>query len=146
MKYLALIIFAWSAFAASPPERVYKIDASVHDNSKREFISHNGEGRFDSYLIQDVHYAPVEALRKSLEKNLSVELINRSEAHITVITPIEFYDVLRSKISMQEIEEIAERENIQASKFTIECLGLGHKNKDQTFFIKSNYLNNFGHL
>lgn len=138
MKYLALIVFVWSALAASPPERVYQIDASVHDNGKREFISHTGDGRFDSYLIQDVNFAPVETFRKTLEENLPVKLLNRGEAHITVITPIEYYDVLRSKVSMLEIEQIAKNEKIQASEFSIECLGIGKKNEDETYFIVVN--------
>jgi len=68
-----------------------------------------------------------------MERKLSLK--NRGEAHITVITPIEYYDVLKSKISMEEINTIALQASIQDSEFKIEYIGEGKKDKDSTFYL-----------
>lgn len=48
---------------------------------------------------------------------------HRGEAHITVITPPEYADVLAPLVSIQEIEELARGAGIQASRVDPVCVG-----------------------
>lgn len=111
------------------------INPSVFDNSKREMPSHQGEGRFSSYLSMDINYNPVKELFSKLEKKLEVKLKNRGEAHITVVTPVEYFDVLKEHISITEIENIARESKLQSSKFSITCLGEGKFKDLRTYYI-----------
>ena len=53
-------------------------------------------------------YAPVQKLYKQVEAFEGGRLKNRGEAHITVITPVEFWNVLKPQgLTMQEIQKIA---------------------------------------
>jgi 2'-5' RNA ligase len=96
-------------------------------------------GQWDSYLTMNLPYEPVSALYKQLEKQLGLKLISRGEAHITIITPPEYFDVLRSKISIDEINQIARQMNVQKSKFEVLGVGRGEalieNTREQTYFI-----------
>lgn len=55
-----------------------------------------------------------------------MKLSSRGEAHITVITPPEFDNYLKpSGVSINEIDAIALKYNIQKAPFQIGCLGAG---------------------
>jgi len=54
------------------------------------------------------------------------QLANRGEAHITVITPVEYSDVLSKNVSIHEINEIARKSDTQGSRFEIICVGRGN--------------------
>lgn len=108
----------------SLPEDYY-IVRGVLNNGRIPFISHKGENRFDSYLALNVRFAPMADLFRQLLNNERKQLTNRGEAHITVITPVEFFDQLKSHISMEEIELLARRKRLQWTKFKIICLGKG---------------------
>jgi 2'-5' RNA ligase len=60
---------------------------------------------------------------------------NRGEGHITVISPVEYSKVLKNKISMEEINQIALAHRIQSSRFKIVCLGKGTVKKMETYFL-----------
>ncbi|MBH47747.1 MAG: hypothetical protein CME71_06215 [Halobacteriovorax sp.] len=115
----------------------FSIDKNVYEASSLKPLTHSGSGRFDSYLSMDIPYEPVSKLFKFLEVKTGLSLTSRGEAHITVITPIEYFDVLKDKISIEEINLIAKE--IQTSKFKILCLGQGAKELDgkleQTFYL-----------
>tara|TARA_R110002072_G_scaffold1989_2_gene16361 strand:- start:78555 stop:79157 length:603 start_codon:yes stop_codon:yes gene_type:complete len=111
------------------------INPSVFDNSKREMSSHQGEGRFSSYLSMDINYRPVKELFSKLEKELGVKLKNRGEAHITVMTPVEYFDVLKEYVSITEIENIARESKLQSSRFSITCIGEGKFKELRTYYI-----------
>jgi 2'-5' RNA ligase len=111
-------------------------------------IYHNNEEVFHSHpesLAMSIIYGPVKKLRDQIEKELGNKLEyfkewnTNGEAHITVVTPLEFSDVLQSKLSMKEIEAIAERYDLQDSRLSI--LGLGSAEiqidgkKEQTYFL-----------
>lgn len=93
----------------------------------------------------NVRYEPIKNLRQQLNKALGKELDffklwnENGEAHITVVTPIEFYQVLKSKLTMKEIEAIADRYDIQSSKINILGVGSGKVNLDgkveDTYFV-----------
>ena len=134
---LALVFVSWNLTAEEFD--LYYIDYSVHENADLKFLSHRGEGRLDSYLSMEVQYPPVKKVYDKIQEKRSLVLKNRGEAHITVVTPIEYYDVLKSKISIQEIEELAIRIGIQSADFKIKCLGRGklkvNNKTDETYYI-----------
>ena len=115
------------------------------DNKNLPFLSHTGNDRFDTSLAMNLYYAPVLSLRSQLERALGKKLDfykawnKNGEAHITVITPLEYYDVLKKYISIEEIEKIAIKNNIQQSD--LEVLGLGRGEKElegkleETYFL-----------
>lgn len=84
-----------------------------------------GQGEFDTYLAKNIWFEPVQAYWKNLQRVLGATLINRGEAHITVITPPEYYSVLRQHTSIAEINQIADSLRMQEMKFEIVCLGRG---------------------
>lgn len=119
----ALIVFSGLVQAAAGPK--FYISQDVFKNSKLPFISHQGSGPFDSYLTMEVNFEPVADLFKQLLIAKRVPLTNRGEAHITVITPVEFTEILKSKLTMTEIDEIAQKNKIQNAKFEVVCVGKG---------------------
>jgi 2'-5' RNA ligase len=123
-KYLMLCLAAlpWLSHGA---EKRFVLDNSIHNNQTTRFISHHGPGRFDAYLTMNIHYPPVKALFAQLAADHPLKLKNRGEAHITVITPPEFADVLQHKISIVDIDKIAAEMAIQSSAFSVLCLGRG---------------------
>ncbi|WPU64509.1 hypothetical protein [Peredibacter starrii] len=125
------LLFSLSSFA-------FSLSKTVYNNADLAFIKHEGNGAFDSYLSMDVRYAPVKELFKSVVKSERKELKTRGEAHITVITPVEYFEVLKSKVSMKEINEIAVKSSIQSSTFKVICLGKGALKNDETYFIVVN--------
>ena len=103
------------------------------------FLAHEGVGAFDSYLSMNLPFAPAEALWKALEKELKQPLKNRGEAHITVISPPEFSQVLGKVLTIKEINEIATKMAIQNARFTSLCLGRAQINlegkPEQAYFV-----------
>ncbi|MFT6069881.1 MAG: nucleoside-diphosphate-sugar epimerase/2'-5' RNA ligase [Bacteriovoracaceae bacterium] len=113
----------------------------VLDNEvfKREaFVAHTEDKPFGSYLGMNIHFKPVKSLFKNLDQFLKGRLNKkkaRSEAHITVITPPEYDNVLKEHISIEEINEIAKTNSIQESQFTPVCIGRGEFKTAKTYYI-----------
>lgn len=105
--------------------QTYTMSRSTLDGSQLDFISHQKPGRYGTYLTMEIPYNPVKDLFKQLSNRLSRPLITRGEAHITVITPLEYFDELKDYISMNEIDKIAKEMDIQKSQFKVKCLGSG---------------------
>ncbi|MCU0428114.1 MAG: 2'-5' RNA ligase family protein [Candidatus Kapabacteria bacterium] len=114
-----------------------KFDVSIHQAAP--FLVHTGNGAFDNYLAMNLPYPPAEALWKSLEKQFGTTLKNRGEAHITVISPPEFSNVLGKVLTIQEINDIALTMKIQNARFTPVCLGRAQVVLDgkaeQTYYV-----------
>ena len=68
-----------------------------------------------SHLAMNVYYPAVEKIRQRLENEIGYPLKNRGEAHITILTPLE-YGKLKNKISTDEI---------QTFQFRPVCIGRG---------------------
>lgn len=132
----ALLLISAKTFAG-PAE--FKLSKSVFENSSLPFISHQGSGPFDTYLTMEIQFEPMAELFRQLLVLKRMPLTSRGESHITVITPIEFNDVLKTKLSMIEIDQIAKKSGIQSSVFDIVCLGKGsleiEKKLEQTFYV-----------
>lgn len=143
MSKLFLLLFSLTILAqAQNSKEIYYIDSRVQQNADLKFISHQGDGRFGTYLTMEVQYEPVKNLFEQIQTQKKLKLKNRGEAHITVVTPIEYYDVLKTHLSMNEIDQLAQTLNIQAARFEIKCLGRGQvkvgEKTDQTFYIVVN--------
>lgn len=103
------------------------------------FVPHADPGPFKSYLSMSLAYPGFESLLREMEKATGITLKNRGEAHITVITPPEFDKVLSKKISMKDINLVAERSHLQQSTFKPLCIGKGaanlHGSEQATYFV-----------
>ena len=135
-----LILVLWPLLGAANDKtlKLFNIDTQIHDNTKQVFIPHHGEGRFGSYLAMNINYPPILQLLKQLQQSEG-QLNARGEAHITVLTPIEYFDVLRNKLTIEQIDQVARAQDIQASQFKLVCLGRGQailkSGWQQTYFV-----------
>lgn len=145
MKSLFLTFLFLITSPVSSAAITLQLDKSVLNNQDLSFKSHRGDGRFDTTLAMNVQYAPVKSLREELVQVLGHELKfftlwqPTGEAHITVVTPVEYFDKIKPYLSIERIEAIAQELNIQNSKFDILGLGLGQatlqKKTEETYFI-----------
>ena len=91
----------------------------------QEFESHiNPDQFYGTYLISKVNFIPVNRVKETIEKIMGLELQDRGEAHITVITPPEHDAILASvaEFSMEKVEELV-RNTIQNLRW--DTLGVG---------------------
>jgi hypothetical protein len=118
----------------------FHLDPKIFKGNSVNFIEYQGPGAFDNYLSMNLPFEPMADLFKQLLIKERRPLTNRGEAHITVITPVEFWNELKPfGVTMQEINQIALDAKIQNSAFQIVCLGRGEASVDgkleQTFFV-----------
>jgi 2'-5' RNA ligase len=108
-------------------------------NAGPGFIPHEEKAPMKSYLAMNLDFQFFSMLRLSLESELNIKLKNRGESHITVITPIEFDQVLSQKLSIQEITLLAEKMWLQKSAFEKICVGEAsavlYKQTEKTYFV-----------
>lgn len=131
----SLILFAL-VFSLNSFSGEVEIRREVFDQAP--FISHTVPGQWSSYLIMNVAFKPVKEIFPQIDILMKGTLNKknaRTEAHITVISPVEFHKVLKDKISIQEIHDIALKNEIQKSKFEIICLGKGEARDDSTIYL-----------
>lgn len=129
----------------SKPLKEVFVTTEIYQNFDQRFYTYSGDGKYDSFLAMNIKYAPIKNLRSQIESALNLKLDYlkllkpEGEAHITVITPIEFYDVLKNKLTIEDINKIARRYNIQSSKISIPQIGSAKKTvngkETETFFI-----------
>jgi 2'-5' RNA ligase len=134
--FLFTLLFSIQTFAA----KKLSLSNKVYDNSSLPFLDHSVDALFGSYLTMEIQFAPVAELFKDLLLQKRTQLTNRGEAHITVISPIEYDEVLKpGKVTIEEINQIARNSNIQLSQFKVICLGMGEAQiltkKEKAFFI-----------
>lgn len=109
------------------------------------FASHTGPGAFDGVLAQNLPYENFKKLRSLLERHFGRELNyykgwnKNGEAHITVVTPVEYWQILRPYLSMDEINRIALKNKIQSAAPEILGMGAGRLEIDgkmeETYFV-----------
>lgn len=121
---------------ATHKNKTLEISASIFNSASLQFKSHQGRGYYDNYLSMELPYTPVKGLFDKLEDLESISLKTRGEAHITVLSPVEFHD-LKNYVSIEEMEKIAKSHNVQSSQFDIQCLGQGQSpdHSDSTYFV-----------
>lgn len=131
--------------------KTLSLGRSVLDNRGLEGVVAKGPGRFDNALALNVQYAPIRALRSQLDAALGgtlsfFKLWNpEGEAHVTVINPPEYYDILagadpsRPILSIERIGQIAAEQRMQEADLRILGLGSGHVTLDgkaeSTYFV-----------
>ncbi|MBY0515504.1 MAG: 2'-5' RNA ligase family protein [Bacteriovoracaceae bacterium] len=100
------------------------------------FIAHTGEGSWDSYLAINLESKKYENYKKLIEREKKNALISRGESHITVITPVEFWNLLRPQgITIETLNQLAQEANIQAFPFREICLGKGVLKNEETYYV-----------
>lgn len=127
------------------------LSTKIFKTTEVSFISHQGEGPFDSTLAMNIPYEPVKKIRQSLSQKLGYQLNffklwnPEGEAHVTVITPVEYDQMIKPYLSMESIEQIAQKLQIQKSDFKILGLGRGqavvNSVPQETYFIIVRSLN-----
>lgn len=120
----------------------FSVDPMITDGSSVEFIEHidaEDDAGFGNWLGMNLPFGPAQALLGTLESELGTSLMNRGEAHITVITPPEYVSVLRSHLSIEEIHQIARDMDIQGADVELVCVGRGQDEVDdritQTYYL-----------
>jgi 2'-5' RNA ligase len=141
--FISLILASTSSLAFAATD--IKVSSEILNNSQLAFESHRGEGRFDTALAMKVQYAPLKNFRQSLNTELNANLkfftlwAPEGEAHVTVLTPLEYYDTLKKFISIERIEQIALDAGIQKSDLSLQGIGKGevviNTKTEQTYFL-----------
>lgn len=125
MKIFALFLSLILAACATPRRDVTSLTYSDKLLEKADFVPHHDKGKMKSWLGMNLKVTPFSQLKIQVESLQGKKLDSRGEAHITVITPVEYDRVLASKIKMSEIEAIARKMKIQETSFTPVCVGRG---------------------
>lgn len=118
----------------------FKLDKTIIESSTVSFIPHSGVGEWDNYLTMNLPFEPVADLFKQLLVKKATQLTSRGEAHITILTPVEYWNILKPVgITMDEINELAIKAKIQNLRFKPLCMGRGSALVDgeveKTFYI-----------
>jgi hypothetical protein len=102
------------------------VSSSIFNAQKMPFLPHVGSGAFDNYLSMNIPYHPAKKVFEQLVRMEKMPLKNRGEAHITVITPVEYWQVLKPQgVGIEEINDIASKNMIQQAAFQVSCVGRG---------------------
>lgn len=138
IKIILLIPLAALLIAAKGGQKII-------DPSDMPFIPHSGPGAFDNALAQNTPYEPLKELRAAIEKQSGQSLgffkgwAPEGEGHITVITPVEYWEVLRHFMTIEEVDAIALKNNIQKAKSKVLGIGEGRLvidgKEEATYFI-----------
>ena len=99
----------------------FRVESVALDGLAVPFLSHKGPGAFDTYLAMNFLYEPMQRVERQIETRFRVELKNRGEAHLTIITPPE-YTRLSAHFDIDEIETLVAGE-IQSIPIAVTCLG-----------------------
>ena len=110
------------------------LDASIY--KKVDFIDNSSEKI--PYLSLTVFFDSVRSLRTQLENKEKLTLLNRGEAHITLLTPSEWLQVTKF-VPAKLVTELAFLNRVQDIPFQAVCIGRGIKVENQkslsTYFI-----------
>lgn len=119
---LPLLFLAVASALGAPPVDL-PLSRALQSGATMPFVSRGPA------LALNLPYAPIRALRPPIERAIGRPLdflrawSPQGEAHVTVVTPPEFEQALRAKLTIAEIDAIARRLRIQSSDLRI--LGLG---------------------
>lgn len=136
MRYLCSFILTSNVVLATQ----LHLDGKIKDTDSVEFESFSGTGEFDTWMQMTLPYPPMADLLNQVRRWEGIPLRNRGEAHITVVTPVEFWNALKPHgITVQAMDELAREMNIQASRFDVLCLGRGavkiHGKLEKTYYV-----------
>jgi 2'-5' RNA ligase len=101
-----------------------KLSTNFYRSDLVKFQSNSGPKPFQSWLQQTLDYTYVKPLFDQIQAIVKKPLKNRGEAHITVVTPPEFDQVLKPVgITMDDINRLANKLWIQRAEFKVKCVG-----------------------
>ncbi len=137
MKFLLFLLISLSAVAENTSTY---LDNSILKTKRLDFIAHKGAGEWDNYLVLNIPFSPVADVFKQLIIKEKTQLTSRGEAHLTIITPVEFWNYLKpAGVTIDEINRLARRADIQKMTFKPVCIGRGSAmvdaNVEKTFYI-----------
>ncbi|MFZ3229021.1 MAG: hypothetical protein WA160_02360 [Pseudobdellovibrio sp.] len=152
MKFLnksiyAILILASFVVVNSTAQAVQylPISRTIFANRQLPFEPHQGSGPFDTTLAMNIQYEPVKIIRENLVQALKVNLHffdgweKNGEAHVTVITPPEYSNVIKKFVSIERMEQIAADMGIQDSDISILGIGKGavsiNSKAEETYFL-----------
>lgn len=140
MKQMFSVLFILVSLSQSAHAAAFRLDPGVHNSGAEEFLRFSGPGEFDNYITQNLPFPPVADLFRQLLIAERRPLTNRGEAHITALTPVEYWQLFRPLgIEIREIQELAEARGIQSARFQVLCLGKGSAvlegKREDAFFI-----------
>lgn len=140
MKLFFISILTLSTTSLSANSGNFKLEKTLMDASSVEFIPHAGKGEWDNYLVMNLAFPDVAEVFKQLLVKEKRQLTSRGEAHLTIITPVEYWSILKPVgITMSEINELAVKAKIQSLSFKPVCLGRSSAMLDgdveSTFYI-----------
>jgi len=143
-----ILFFSFLGLLSSGCSAASRVNVSGYltQGSAMPFIEHSGPGQWDNSLAMNLPYEPAMNARLDIEALLGQKLDYfkgwnpRGEAHITVITPVEYWNVLRQKLTMDGINGIAQDLGIQSSNVKLLSIGSGRavlngKTEETFFFI-----------
>lgn len=131
------LTFAQFFLPDGPPWPTVTVDQSIY----QEMAPIDDASPDAYYFAQKIPFSPIDQLRTELEELTEQRLKHRGEAHITVITPPEYRQVLSEFLTMQEIHHLAYAFGLQDSPFHIACLGRGVlRNKNEEIEKKTYFL------
>jgi hypothetical protein len=145
MKIKVLLLTLLISSCSLLIDKVIKVDNSLYNYKERQPVQHEGHydpitdtGRWINYLAIDLKYSPIKNIRKELEAILKVDLSitekkRGKEAHLTVITPPEYWQ-LHSHLRMQEINQVFLK-RVQSLDFRVLCVARAQVEDMQTFFF-----------
>jgi len=137
MKRVLTLIFSLAvsqAALAGELQASYRYTSADADARQEKFLAHTGTG-MGSYLAMNVPFAPVDFIRQQAAADLEIKLQSRGEAHVTVLTPVEFSQVLAKYVSIEELNRLAAEQRIQAAFLEPVCLAQAQRGNLRTLFI-----------
>ena len=133
-KFFILMLFLQFQILASESDIILSKDVFNSAPFSSEFME-------DGALIRNINYKSVKALVKQVEAVRGIKLIDRGEAHITVITPPEaqgWYDPSRKGMNFlicyRELQ-LKYDKIIQQTKFSVVCIGEAIEGDKHVFFL-----------
>ncbi len=110
-----------------------RVKRAAFDGAKEAFVPH------DNYVAMVLPYSPIKILFDELSQNPEIgPLLNRGEAHVTIVTPPEF-EVLRTRLTMAQINRLAEVKKLQLARLEPICIGEGQARvegkNERTFYV-----------
>lgn len=142
MKILIVMVLVLMSSGIVAKPLPLALSGQIYDNQQLPFIAHHGTGRFGRYLTMTIAYPPMKALFEQFSSQYQQTLKSRGEAHITVVTPVEYDQLLRAKLNIKQLDEIALKANIQHARFKVVCLGRGQANVngiiESTYYVVLN--------
>eukprot|EP00850_Spirogloea_muscicola_P017489 SM000151S01477 [mRNA] locus=s151:56829:58162:- [translate_table: standard] len=105
--------------------KTYNISRELIRGYKVPFIKHEDGLPFGSYLLLNLNFVYAYDIFKQINMTQG-PLLNRGEAHVTIISPIE-YQVLAPYVDISEISAIAIKYKIQQAGMDPICIGRAYK-------------------